>query len=280
MILEKMLNSFLRNLKSPHKIPIKILSKIKFIISKKKYDQDFYASQQDQIFKKLSLDRDLGKKKLDAIKKQYKDLGNRGMASEHEVLFSSFSCNLKFNINEILEIGTFDGANAFLLSLLFKNSKIETIDLESNKKNFTNFYNRSDKIKEFLLQRKNFLLKSDRIDFKEMNSINLMNHKKKYDLIWIDGAHGYPVVCMDILNSLKLINNQGIIMCDDVKINNMVSDKMYSSLATYETLSELKEEGIINFDLIYKRLDANNNCLENERKFVAVVSLAPFKNLS
>ena len=29
------------------------------------------------------------------------------------------------------------------------------------------------------------------------------------------------------------------------------------------------------YDLIYKRLDANNNCLENEHKFVAVVSLAP-----
>ena len=56
------------------------------------------------------------------------------------------------------------------------------------------------------------------------------------------------------------------------------TDKMYSSLAAYETLSDPKEEGIINFDLIYKRLDANNNCLENERKFVAVVSLAPFKN--
>ena len=59
-MIKKMLNSFLRNLKSPHKIPTKILSKIKFIISKKKYDQDFYASQQDQIFKKLSLDRDFG----------------------------------------------------------------------------------------------------------------------------------------------------------------------------------------------------------------------------
>ena len=52
------------------------------------------------------------------------------------------------------------------------------------------------------------------------------------------------------------------------------------TLATYEVLRELKEEGIINFDLIYKRLDANNNCLEKERKFVAVVSLAPLKNLS
>ena len=33
-----MLNSFLRNLKFVEKIPTKILSKIKFIISKKKYD--------------------------------------------------------------------------------------------------------------------------------------------------------------------------------------------------------------------------------------------------
>ena len=278
--MQKHIKFFFQKLKKSYKIPYKILSKIRFVINKKKYDQGFYASRQNQIFKKLSLDRDLGKKKLDEIKKQYKELSNRGMASEHEVLFSSFSCNPKFNINEILEIGTFDGANAFLLSLLFNNSKIETIDLESEKDDFKNFYHRNHKINEFLLQRKNFLLKSDRINFKEMNSINLMSHKKKYDLIWIDGAHGYPVVCMDILNSLKLLNNQGIIMCDDVRINNKVPDKMYSSLAAYETLSELKEEGIINFELIYKRLDANNNCLKNERKFVAVISLASFKDLS
>ena len=273
-----MLNFFLRNLKNPHQIPGKILSKIEFFISKKKYDQDFYTNHQNQIFKKLSLDRYLGKKKLNKIKENYKELNARGMASEHEVLFSSLSCNTQFHINEILEIGTFDGANAFLLSLLFKKSHIETIDLESNKDNFKNFYNRSDKIEEFLMLRKNFLSKNDKIDFKEMNSINLINHKKKYDLIWIDGAHGYPIVCMDILNSLKLINNQGIIMCDDVWIDNVVSDKMYTSLAAYETLNELKAEGIINFDLIYKRLDASSNCLEKKRKFVAIISLKSDKS--
>ena len=62
-------------------------------------------------------------------------------------------------------------------------------------------------------------------------------------------------------------------MCDDVWIDNVVSDKMYTSLAAYETLNELKAEGIINFDLIYKRLDASNNCLEKKRKFVAIISL-------
>ena len=58
-----MSNFFLRNLKNPHQIPGKILSKIEFFISKKKYDQDFYINHQNQIFKKLSLDRYLGKKR-------------------------------------------------------------------------------------------------------------------------------------------------------------------------------------------------------------------------
>ena len=49
-----MLNFFLRNLKNPHQIPGKILSKIEFFISKKKYDQDFYINHQNQISEILS----------------------------------------------------------------------------------------------------------------------------------------------------------------------------------------------------------------------------------
>ena len=66
--------------------------------------------------------------------------------------------------------------------------------------------------------------------------------KKKYDLIWIDGAHGYPVVCIDIINSLHILKENGLILCDDVclKLNQSNSDIMYSSIATYETLNELK----------------------------------------
>jgi len=54
--------------------------------------------------------------------------------------------------------------------------------------------------------RNNILKKSKSIKFLEKNSINLINANKKYDLIWIDGAHGYPVVCADIINSLHLLN--------------------------------------------------------------------------
>ncbi len=237
-----------------------------------------YINHQNQIFKKLKLDRNLGKEKLNQIKENYKIAYNRSMSSEHEILFSSISCNENIKINNILEIGTFDGFNAFLLSLLFKSSNIETIDLDIKDDDFKNFYNREKRSEEELTVRKSFLSKSDRINLKQMNSINLINCKKRYDLIWIDGAHGYPMVCMDILNSLKLINDNGLIVCDDVWINSTEQDKMYKSLATYETLSEFKKEGLINFDLIYKRLDANNNCFKKKRKFVAIVSLVHSKN--
>ena len=273
-----MINKILNNLKKPHKIPGKFLSKINFFISKKKYDKKFYENKQNHIFEKLNLDRNLGLKKLIEIKKNHETLNNRGMASEHEVLFSSLSCNPKFNMDQILEVGTYDGANAFLLSLLFENSNIETIDLKKNHDDFKNFYNRENNISKFIELRNSYLSKNKNIYFKEINSVNLINYKKKYDLIWIDGAHGYPVVCMDIVNSLRILNDKGIIMCDDVFINQIDSDKMYSSNAAYETLSELKKEGLINIDFIFKRLDSDNNCLEEKRKFVAIISLKPYKS--
>jgi predicted O-methyltransferase YrrM len=103
-----------------------------------------------------------------------------------------------------------------------------------------------------------------------MNSLDLINYNQEFDLIWIDGAHGYPVVCIDIINSLRLINDGGIIMCDDIFINNIQSDKMYKSTAAFETLNELATEKIIDYKLIYKRLDTINNCNKLNRKFIGV----------
>ena len=57
-----MIKRILNNLKKPHKIPYKFLSKIEFAINKKRYNKDFYENQQNEIFKKLNLDRNLGLK--------------------------------------------------------------------------------------------------------------------------------------------------------------------------------------------------------------------------
>ena len=265
-----MLERILNNLKKPHRIPLKIISKVNFYFKKKNYQKNFFEDEQNKILKEINLDRKIGLSKLLEIHNKYKFI-RREMSSEHELLFSSLSLSRQVKVNKILEIGTHDGINAFLLSLLFQNATIETIDLEEDHPEFINFYGRKDKVEEFVSARNIMLGKNKKIIFKKMNSITLCNNNQKYDLIWIDGAHGYPVVCMDILNSLKLINDNGIIMCDDIYINKVASDGMYNSTAAFETLINLKNANLINFTLAYKRLDANSNCVVSTRKYVAFI---------
>ena len=262
-----------RNLIRPHKIPKKIFNKLNYFFNYQKYNKNIFEKEQNRIFDHFGLNRQEGFKKLALIKK---DLGfklrNSEMSSEHEVIFSSLSLSKK-SFTDILEIGTFDGFNSLLLSNLFPNSNIDTIDLPEIDNKFTNFYNRKNNISKFIQDRNIILSKNKNINFSALNSLKLLNFKKKYDLIWIDGAHGYPVVCIDIINSLHILKENGLILCDDVflKLNQSNSDTMYSSIATYETLNELKKQDLINFRLIYKRLSAEHNCIEKTRKFVAIV---------
>jgi predicted O-methyltransferase YrrM len=256
------------NLLTPHKIPLKIFNRIFFSYLKKNYKYDVFEKEQNKIFEDFTLNRNNGLKKLELIKEKY-TIFNRNMASEHECVFSSLSISNR-KINTILEIGTFDGVNSFLLSLLFDKAQIETIDLESNTDDFKKFYNRSDTINEFVSSRNAVISKSNRITFKEMNSIKLYNSDKKFDLIWIDGAHGYPIVCIDIINSLNLLNEGGLVMCDDIYTNKITSDKMYYSNAAIETLRELANEKIIEYKLIYKRLDVENNFNKDQRRFIGI----------
>jgi predicted O-methyltransferase YrrM len=260
--------SLIKNLIKPHKIPYKIINRILILYQRKIYDFNKFQKEQNSIFEYFNLDRDNALHKLAKVREEYPFL-NRSMSSEHEVFFSAVSLsNLK--INKILEIGTHDGKNSLLLSLLFKNAEIETIDLPNKSKDFIKFYNREDKLDEFIKSRNEVLSKNDKIKFIEINSINFFNSDKNYDLIWIDGAHGYPVVCIDIINSLRNISSNGIIMCDDIFVNKIKSDKMYESTAAFETLNELAKEKIIDYKLIYKRLDCINNCDKLNRKFVGV----------
>ena len=263
------------NLARPHKIPKKILNKLNYYFSYKKYNQNFFEEEQNKIFEDFGLNRQEGIKKLISTKKDLDfKLRDSEMSSEHEVIFSSLSYSKNKSFTDILEIGTFDGFNSLLLSKLFPNSNIDTIDLSETDDDFVNFYDRKDNINKFIQDRNIILSKNKNINFSPVNSLKLLNYKKKYDLIWIDGAHGYPVVCIDIINSLHILKENGLILCDDVylKLNQSNSDIMYSSIATYETLNELKKQDLINFKLIYKRLSAEHNCIKNKRKFVAIVS--------
>ena len=267
-----MINKIINILSKPHLIPHKIINFIRFNKLKKEYDFKKFEEKQNNKFNELGFDRKKGISNLNELKKQ-NAIFNRSMSSEHEVLFSSISLLKKNETLNILEIGTYDGINSYLLSLLFNNSKIKTIDLESKDYEFQNSYNREKDYNNFITQRNEMINKSQNIFFKEQNSLSLINSKEKYDLIWVDGSHGYPTACIDIINSLNLINDNGIILCDDVYIDKPKNqDRTYSSIATFETITALKKEKLINFHLVYKRLEKKNNCDPKKRKFIAVLN--------
>ena len=267
------MKNFILNFRKFYLIPQKIIKKIIYHIKLKKYKESEFEEKQNKIFEKIGLDRNLGIQVLNSIKTKNNLDIKRSMSSEHEVLFSSISNNKNFKIENILEIGTFDGFNALLLSKIFPGRKIKTIDLPDNNDEFRNSYERKNFLNDFIKKRDGYLSKINNLNFTQINSINLLNDNTKYDLIWIDGAHGYPVVTIDIINSLNLINKNGLILCDDVFLNldYYMSDYMYKSIASFKTLKALEKEKIIDLELIFKRITPKENCLESERKFIAIV---------
>lgn len=190
-----------------------------------------------------------------------------GMFSEHLVLLSSISV-ARTDIKRILEIGTFDGRTALILSRLFPKAEIITIDLPSDESNFENSYGRQDCVNEFTAKRDGFLREAVNVEFREVNSLELYKWQEHFDLIWIDGAHGYPVVAMDVINTYRLANRNAFVLIDDIWKSVDVSDDMYKSIAGFESLNSLVSAKLISeYFLFPKRLGGVFN-YPGQKKYV------------
>ena len=248
----------------------KISNTLSFRKLQKNYDYNFFVEDQNNKFKLLGFNRKQALEKLSIIKKKY-DFLDRKMSTEHETLLSALSYKMDMPNIEILEIGTYDGANSFLLSLLFQNSNITTIDLPDDNEEFIKTYERQKDLDKFIKKRDEILSNVKNIKFIKTNSINLIKSKKKFDIIWIDGAHGYPTICIDIINSFNMLNENGIALCDDVFLTKPINeDQVYRSIGAFQTLKTLEDEKLISLSLFYKRLDVLNNCDPLKRKFIAL----------
>jgi predicted O-methyltransferase YrrM len=244
--------------------------KINNYISRKYFDKERAESNQSAMFDAINLSREIGlKHKLD-LALSFGDIDD----SEHTTLFASLSKNNRFK--RILEIGTYNGNNARFLSHLFPKAKIETIDLSDENPIFLSSYGRENRDYRlaFLDQRKKNL-KHNNINFKKIDSVCLLNYiSNTYDLIWVDGAHGYPVVAIDIANALRLIKQNGIVVCDDVWVgrSDRESDSMYKSSASYNTLVALESAGIAKINFIYKRPDYSSAGRKSLKEYIAIVT--------
>jgi predicted O-methyltransferase YrrM len=227
-------------------------------------------SEQEALYAELGLNRSDGLRHLNKIlltnfNKKFSE--TNGMWSEHLILFSAIS--LKINgIKKILEIGTYKGETTLVLSELFPNSNILTIDLPLEVSNQLKIYD-YDSTNLVKLSRESNLKRAKNVKQLGQDSCNLIFEDSKFDLIWLDGAHGYPTCAIDVSNSVRLLSNNGILICDDVYTKIIFSDSVNDSLAAYETLTTLRNAGLIHFNLLRKRLLLRYNLWPKQTKFIA-----------
>ena len=230
--------------------------------------------KQNAIFSSLGLDRSLALVKLNKVLEELYGITfneKNGMWSEHLVLFAAFSEG-RSDVHEILEIGTFNGETAKILSRLFPNSLITTIDLPSSELSKSKIYGYETKNDIIISKREKNLKLASNVNFKEMNSLELIHHESKYDLIWIDGDHSYPTAAIDISNAVRLLTKNGIALCDDVYLNTKSRGNNGRSVSTFETLSKFHSAKLIHYKLVNKRLGFFFNNPKFSRKFLGVVS--------
>ena len=252
-----------------------ILRTINFIFAKTIETFDLFliteVSQNDR-YRDVGLSREKGLQKLDLLLKQEFGISydeRNGMFSEHLILLSAVSIMCP-NIAHILEIGTYDGRTALLLSRLFPSANIKTIDLPSSEDSFKTSYGRCEMFDDFLINRNETIRGAKNIQFEELNSLQLYNCDQCFDLIWIDGAHGYPTVAMDIINAVRLAEKGAFVLVDDLWTSVSQSDGMYKSIAGFESLTALVQAKVLReFVLFPKRLGGIFNS-PRQKKYVGM----------
>jgi hypothetical protein len=188
---------------------------------------------------------------------------NNGMWSEHLVFFAAISVS-KVDVVNVLEIGTFKGETTRILADLFPKSQIDSIDLSHDDIRSIGTYayaaNELPSSKEM----------PNNVSLKTLNSLKLLNESIGYDLIWVDGNHKSPYVQVDIASAIRLVNNSGFVLCDDIFLKPPRFEKN-SGPEGLETILAFKEAGMIRVLFIRKRLSRKFNNKVTGAKFLAVI---------
>ena len=232
------------------------------------------TSNQVEKFEGLSLNRSEGLEHLNKVlrsefNQEYLEI--RGMWSEHMVLFSSLSLN-GVNFKKILEIGTHKGETTRVLHRLFPDAEITTWDLPTDVVKHMEIYTYSDS-DQIIRERDTNIGEIHNIQQIQRDSCNMVFEESSYDLIWLDGAHGYPVCTIDITNAVRMVAPGGLIVCDDVYKYLKKSDGMYDSTSTFETLEAFRKCGILEYSLLSKRLAGQFNLWRSQTKYIAVAKV-------
>jgi len=227
----------------------------------RKYDLSKDLKYNEDTLKKINID-------VERIKNVFKKLNidyyDQSLSWHYQIFcgLSDYFLSKEIKVNNILEIGTFDGKFANFLSKIYPNSEITTIDLKQSDEKFKNSYSREDNnIRVKFLQKRTDYLNKSNINFIEMDSTLIKENfkSKKFEMIWVDGDHLDPQVSTDIINSLDLINSSSLICVDDVMIyeDNFIKIKNCTN-ESYKTLKYLEGQNKIKNLYLLKRIIKSN----------------------
>ncbi len=117
-------------------------------------------------------------------------------------------------INNLLEIGSYEGRSALFFLDLFKNSKISCVDTwvgsdEHKEVNFNSIESNFDyNIKSLKDNMQIYKFKMTSDEFFKKN-------KNKFDFIFVDGDHSNDQVLKDLKNAWSFLNKNGFLLIDD-----------------------------------------------------------------
>jgi len=190
--------------------------------------------------------------------------------SEHYPLFAGWLVTRP--ASRVLEIGTDTGDFAAFLADLPGEHRVTTVDLPPADPRFRRAMVDDADVtaRAEVPEQRARNLRRDRVEFVECNSVELSYWTRTFDAIWVDGDHSNPVVTIDAINALRLLNSGGLLAFDDVRLPDAWESR-YGGAETWHTLVALRDAGVIDVALIYKRMTPNCLAIKELRKYIAVV---------
>lgn len=153
-----------------------------------------------------------------------------------------------------LEIGSFEGGSAIYVSSRFNKSEIYCVDnwvkTEDGYSNL-NFNNVEENFDFNIFNYKNInKIKKSSDDFFQKN-------EKTFDVIYVDGYHKAEQVFKDCVNSWKVLNNNGLMICDDYIWDNykeVVNNPCYAINNFLDTINNYKVLKVSNSQLFLQKI--------------------------
>ena len=154
-----------------------------------------------------------------------------------------------------LEIGTFEGRSAVFISELNNSKKIICVDPyeeyseENSEIKMSDLYDNAKKNLK-LANNENITL------FRKRSDDFFLNNKEMFEVIYIDGHHGYEYVKRDFINSMTFLKKDGILIFDDFlwfKYEKLDENPSAAILKCYETYRNELQILFIAGQIIFKR---------------------------